>query len=187
MAVVSRKLRYVLARHCTPHHSFLTPSLTNSHLHHFRPYLFVLQMGQIPLIMIGRIPMIKKNKLAGNIVFWLGLLSGFPLLAIGYVSPSFPLSPPSVPSAWIFHANGLLGALFAAHVLRCPLVAFLSRFAISHLCYSSLERTLSLPAHSIALSPIASPPRRTSRPADVPLALSVSHATLLCLLLTQRA
>lgn len=47
-------------------------------------------MGQIPLIMIGRIPMIKKNKLAGNIVFWLGLLSGFPLLAIGYVSPSFP-------------------------------------------------------------------------------------------------
>jgi sterol O-acyltransferase len=48
-------------------------------------------MAQIPLIAVGRLPAIKNNALAGNVLFWLGLLSGFPLLAIGYVSP--PLLP----------------------------------------------------------------------------------------------
>ncbi|KAL0953816.1 hypothetical protein HGRIS_004996 [Hohenbuehelia grisea] len=50
----------------------------------FRFYLFALQLAQIPLIAISRIPMIKRNKLLGNIVFWLGLYAGFPLLCVAY-------------------------------------------------------------------------------------------------------
>ncbi|CAG7847235.1 Probable sterol O-acyltransferase 1; AltName: Full=Sterol-ester synthase 1 [Serendipita indica DSM 11827] len=41
-----------------------------------RPYLFVLQMSQIPLIALGRVPFIKRNKLLGNVVFWIGLMAG---------------------------------------------------------------------------------------------------------------
>jgi len=48
-------------------------------------YLFVLQLIQIPLIAVGRTPMIKRNKLVGNCVFWLGLYAGFPLLCVAYV------------------------------------------------------------------------------------------------------
>lgn len=44
-------------------------------------------MAQIPLTMVGRLPAIKNNPLAGNVLFWLGLLSGFPLLSIAYVRP----------------------------------------------------------------------------------------------------
>ena len=47
-------------------------------------YLFSLQLIQIPLIAIGRHPVIKRNKLAGNINFWLGLYAGFPLLCVAY-------------------------------------------------------------------------------------------------------
>ncbi|KAI0358051.1 MBOAT-domain-containing protein [Trametes cingulata] len=49
-----------------------------------RFYLFALQIAQIPLIAIGRIPAIRRNKLLGNIVFWLGLYAGFPLLCVAY-------------------------------------------------------------------------------------------------------
>ncbi|EJF64108.1 MBOAT-domain-containing protein [Dichomitus squalens] len=49
-----------------------------------RFYLFVLQIAQIPLIAIGRIPAIRRNKLLGNLVFWLGLYAGFPLLCVAY-------------------------------------------------------------------------------------------------------
>ncbi|KAF9038453.1 MBOAT, membrane-bound O-acyltransferase family-domain-containing protein [Panaeolus papilionaceus] len=52
----------------------------------FRMYLFILQLIQIPLIMIGRIPAIKRNKLMGNVVFWLGLYAGFPLLCVAYIA-----------------------------------------------------------------------------------------------------
>lgn len=41
-----------------------------------RFYLFALQMGQIPLIAIGRIPAVKRRKVLGNIVFWIGLFAG---------------------------------------------------------------------------------------------------------------
>ncbi|KAL6304532.1 MBOAT, membrane-bound O-acyltransferase family-domain-containing protein [Sparassis latifolia] len=51
-----------------------------------RMYLFVLQIIQLPLIAIGRIPAIKRNKLLGNIVFWLGLYAGLPLLCVAYVA-----------------------------------------------------------------------------------------------------
>ncbi|KAH9893488.1 MBOAT-domain-containing protein [Cubamyces lactineus] len=49
-----------------------------------RFYLFALQIAQIPLIAIGRIPAIRRNKLMGNIVFWVGLYAGFPLLCVAY-------------------------------------------------------------------------------------------------------
>ncbi|TCD71824.1 hypothetical protein EIP91_003167 [Steccherinum ochraceum] len=49
-----------------------------------RMYLFTLQLIQIPLIAVGRLPIIKRNKLMGNIVFWCGLYAGFPLLCVAY-------------------------------------------------------------------------------------------------------
>jgi len=44
------------------------------------------QLIQIPLIVLGRIPAIKRNRLMGNVVFWLGLYAGFPLLCVAYVA-----------------------------------------------------------------------------------------------------
>lgn len=44
------------------------------------------QLSQIPMIAIGRLPAIKRNKLAGNIVFWAGLFVGLPLLCVAYVA-----------------------------------------------------------------------------------------------------
>jgi len=52
----------------------------------FRMYLFVMQIVQIPMIMLSRVPAIKQNKLMGNVVFWLGLYAGFPLLCVAYVA-----------------------------------------------------------------------------------------------------
>ncbi|RDX48191.1 MBOAT-domain-containing protein [Lentinus brumalis] len=49
-----------------------------------RFYLFLLQIAQIPLIALGRIPAIRKNRLMGNLVFWIGLYAGFPLLCVAY-------------------------------------------------------------------------------------------------------
>ncbi|TFY66256.1 hypothetical protein EVG20_g4836 [Dentipellis fragilis] len=54
--------------------------------HKIRMYLFALQLIQIPLIAVGRIPAIKRNKKLGNVVFWLGLYAGFPLLCVAYVA-----------------------------------------------------------------------------------------------------
>nr|XP_019049785.1 sterol O-acyltransferase [Kwoniella bestiolae CBS 10118]OCF28715.1 sterol O-acyltransferase [Kwoniella bestiolae CBS 10118] len=45
-----------------------------------RPYLFLMQMAQLPMIALGKLPIVKRNKTVGNIVFWAGLMSGFPLL-----------------------------------------------------------------------------------------------------------
>ena len=52
---------------------------------HGRMYLFAMQLIQIPLIAAGRTSLIKRNKLLGNSVFWLGLYAGFPLLCVAYV------------------------------------------------------------------------------------------------------
>ncbi|KAG6890320.1 hypothetical protein C0995_009527 [Termitomyces sp. Mi166 len=52
----------------------------------FRFYLFVLQIVQLPMIFINRIPAVKRNRLLGNVVFWLGLYAGFPLLCVAYVA-----------------------------------------------------------------------------------------------------
>ncbi|KAL7421034.1 Sterol O-acyltransferase 2 (Sterol-ester synthase 2) [Cryptotrichosporon argae] len=50
-----------------------------------RPYLFLMQMIQLPMIAVGRLPIVRRNKTIGNIVFWIGLMMGFPLLAICYL------------------------------------------------------------------------------------------------------
>ncbi|GAA5878509.1 hypothetical protein JCM16303_002104 [Sporobolomyces ruberrimus] len=50
-----------------------------------RMYLFVMQMAQLPLIIIGRIKLFRDYPALGNLFFWLGLLSGFPLLAVAYI------------------------------------------------------------------------------------------------------
>lgn len=42
-----------------------------------RPYLFLLQMVQLPLVALSRVPIIKRNRTLGNIVFWIGLMAGF--------------------------------------------------------------------------------------------------------------
>ncbi|KAK0466990.1 MBOAT, membrane-bound O-acyltransferase family-domain-containing protein [Desarmillaria tabescens] len=51
-----------------------------------RMYLFLLQLIQIPLIAMSRMPIIKQNQMLGNVVFWLGLYAGFPLLCVAYVA-----------------------------------------------------------------------------------------------------
>ncbi|KAG2050997.1 hypothetical protein BDR06DRAFT_959452 [Suillus hirtellus] len=51
-----------------------------------RMYLFLMQLVQIPLILVSRAPVIQRNKLMGNVVFWLGLYAGFPLLCVAYVA-----------------------------------------------------------------------------------------------------
>jgi sterol O-acyltransferase len=52
----------------------------------FRMYLFWMQLIQLPLIALSKIPIIKQNKTLGNIVFWIGLYAGFPLLCVSYVA-----------------------------------------------------------------------------------------------------
>ncbi|KAJ6619846.1 MBOAT, membrane-bound O-acyltransferase family-domain-containing protein [Mycena sp. CBHHK59/15] len=52
----------------------------------FRMYIFLLQLIQIPLIAASRLPVMKRNKLMGNVVFWIGLYAGFPLLCVAYVA-----------------------------------------------------------------------------------------------------
>lgn len=51
-----------------------------------RMYLFLMQMCQIPMIFLGRIPAVRRNKTLGNVVFWMGLMAGFPLLCVAYVA-----------------------------------------------------------------------------------------------------
>ncbi|CAO1631338.1 unnamed protein product [Sympodiomycopsis kandeliae] len=50
-----------------------------------RGYLFAAQMAQLPLILVSKIPFIKNNETLGNLIFWIGLMCGFPLLNIGYL------------------------------------------------------------------------------------------------------
>ncbi|PWN50101.1 MBOAT-domain-containing protein [Violaceomyces palustris] len=50
-----------------------------------RGYLFAAQMIQLPLIFLSQIPFVKRNETLGNMIFWVGLMAGFPLLNIGYL------------------------------------------------------------------------------------------------------
>jgi sterol O-acyltransferase len=87
MAVVTKKIRCALAKNKTSVlyiYKRLTLLLVQRK-HGNRMYLFILQLIQIPLIAVGRTPAIKRNKLLGNTVFWLGLYAGFPLLCVAYV------------------------------------------------------------------------------------------------------
>jgi sterol O-acyltransferase len=47
-------------------------------------YLFVLQMTQIPLIYIGRLKWTRRHPVFGNLFFWISMLTGLPLLTLGY-------------------------------------------------------------------------------------------------------
>ncbi|CAO3655045.1 unnamed protein product [Mucor fragilis] len=54
-----------------------------------RMYLFFLQMSQVPLITLGRQPFIKNNPTLGNVIFWVGMFLGPPLLGILYTRQAF--------------------------------------------------------------------------------------------------
>jgi sterol O-acyltransferase len=71
MAVVSKKIRPYL---------FLMQVSAHVHHAHCRRAGSDEQMAQIPMIVIGRIPAVRRNKTVGNIVFWMGLMLGFPAL-----------------------------------------------------------------------------------------------------------
>ncbi|KAF9175501.1 hypothetical protein BGX21_005514 [Mortierella sp. AD011] len=49
-----------------------------------RMYLFVLQMGQLPLIWLGHRQVIRENPRLANVLFWAGMFSGPPLLGVAY-------------------------------------------------------------------------------------------------------
>lgn len=44
------------------------------------PQLLIWQMVQLPMIALGKLPIMKKHKTVGNLTFWIGLMCGFPLL-----------------------------------------------------------------------------------------------------------
>lgn len=85
MAIVTKKIRMYLFTLQVRNFGLVTIAST-----HLTSCTFVFSRGsqliQIPLIAVGRIPAIKRNKLLGNIVFWLGLYAGFPLLCVAYVA-----------------------------------------------------------------------------------------------------
>jgi len=56
-----------------------------------RMYLFFLQMLQLPLISLSKLPVMREKKWFGNAFFWLGLFLGPPLLAILYCREVFAL------------------------------------------------------------------------------------------------
>lgn len=39
-------------------------------------------MVQLPMIAVGRMPFMKRNKTIGNLTFWIGLMMGFPFLSV---------------------------------------------------------------------------------------------------------
>lgn len=51
-----------------------------------RGYLFAMQMAQLPLIALGQVKFIKDSPVLGNLIFWIGLMVGFPLLNVLYLS-----------------------------------------------------------------------------------------------------
>ncbi|KAJ1964683.1 Sterol O-acyltransferase 2 (Sterol-ester synthase 2) [Dispira parvispora] len=54
-----------------------------------RMYLFMLQMAQLPLIYLGRMPLFRRFPVLGNGLFWLGMISGPPLLAVLYCRENY--------------------------------------------------------------------------------------------------
>lgn len=50
-----------------------------------RGYLFMAQMSQYPLILLAQTKFIKNNPTLGNLLFWIGMMIGFPLLNIAYL------------------------------------------------------------------------------------------------------
>jgi sterol O-acyltransferase len=52
-------------------------------------YFFLMQMIQIPLISLQRLPVVRKHKMVGNAVFWIGMYGGPPLLAVAYLREQY--------------------------------------------------------------------------------------------------
>jgi len=50
-----------------------------------RLYLFLAQMTQLPLTYVGRSRVFRARPALANAFFWVGLISGFPLLAVCYI------------------------------------------------------------------------------------------------------
>jgi sterol O-acyltransferase len=50
---------------------------------------FLLQMSQIPLIWVGRLPAFRRYWVLGNVFFWISLTTGMPLLALLYTRDVF--------------------------------------------------------------------------------------------------
>jgi len=49
-----------------------------------RPWLFLFQMSQLPLIYLGRLRIMRENPRLGNSFFWFGITCGVPLITILY-------------------------------------------------------------------------------------------------------
>lgn len=56
-----------------------------------RMYLFGLQMAQLPLIYVMRLPFIRQHKILGNMIFWWSIFIGPPLLSTLYCREHFLL------------------------------------------------------------------------------------------------
>ncbi|KAI8622722.1 MBOAT, membrane-bound O-acyltransferase family-domain-containing protein [Chytriomyces sp. MP71] len=54
-----------------------------------RPWLFLLQMFQIPLIYAARFPAVRKRKAFANSLFWFGMFLGPPLLGAMYAREQY--------------------------------------------------------------------------------------------------
>jgi len=79
---------YKLNKNAATYITFLFSSIIHEYfmsvsLRMARPWLFILQMSQLPLIQISRMLKLKDTR-AGNIVFWVQMLIGLPLLTILY-------------------------------------------------------------------------------------------------------
>jgi len=61
----------------------------------FRPWLFVLQMSQLPMIYAMRHPLIKDNRFS-NHFFWFGMILGPPLLSLLYAREYYMMYPNGV-------------------------------------------------------------------------------------------
>lgn len=50
-----------------------------------RGYLLLFQMGQIPLVVISRLPFMRKKKTLGNVICWFGFVAGPPIILTLYL------------------------------------------------------------------------------------------------------
>ncbi|KAI8972369.1 MBOAT, membrane-bound O-acyltransferase family-domain-containing protein [Pilobolus umbonatus] len=55
----------------------------------FRLYMFVIQMLQLPMMMMGRLPFFRQRFWLGNLLFWLSMFLGPPLIGILYCREAF--------------------------------------------------------------------------------------------------
>ena len=50
-----------------------------------RGFLFLLQMAQIPLVIIGQSRLMRDRKILGNVICWFGFVTGPPMICILYL------------------------------------------------------------------------------------------------------